>query len=373
MGNFLFVLAKALADRSIAVLVIAPHQTNLPLYQEINSIKIYRFRYASDRYENLAYQGDMHQLVKKNLINKFLLIHFLKAFIARSYNTAKNHEIDILHCHWWIPAGLIGIVIAQYLKIPLLITIHGTDLRILKHSKFLRPIARFIFQKTQAITVSSSYLQQEIISLFPSLVPKIFKIPIPVEFPSPLVAKDKPSTNHLISIARLSPQKGLKFLIEACAQLKSDNFSFKLNIIGEGRERENLKRQIEYLKLTNEIKLLGEISHNKIAEYLAKADIFILPSIEEGFGVGLVEALLCKKPVIGTNSGGIPDIIKDGETGLLVPPKDQDALARAIKILLTDKKLAQHLAENGYRYVMANFTPERVAEQMLQVYQEVLK
>lgn len=374
-GNFLFTLAKALVNRSVTISVVSPHQANLPLYQEIEAIKIYRFRYAPGHYENLAYRGNMHQLVKKNIINKLLLFNFLAAFATRSYNIAKNRKIEILHCHWWIPAGLMGAVIARLSNIPLVVTVHGTDIRLLGHSGSLRLIAQFVLQTAQAITVSSSYLLQEITGLFPSLGPKIIKIPIPVELElsRPLITNHETPVHHLISIARLSSQKGLNFLIDACARLKSDKIAFNLSIIGEGEERERLSRQIQYLKLTNEVILLGEMPHNKIGEYLAKADLFILPSVQEGFGVGLIEALLCKKPVIGTNSGGIPDIIKDGETGLLVPPKDPVALAEAIKLLLRNKRLARRLAKNGYQYVRANFTPERVAEQMLQVYQAVLK
>lgn len=315
----------------------------------------------------------MYQLVKKNIINKLLLINFLVAFAAKSYNIAKSHKIEILHCHWWIPAGLIGAFISLLSNIPLVITVHGTDVRLLANSNTLQLIAQSVLQRAQAITVPSDYLLQEITRLFPSLHSKIFKIPIPVDLKPSLTTHRETPIHQLISIARLSPQKGLNFLIDACARLKSEGVALNLSIVGDGEEREGLNRQIQSLKLVNEVTLLGEIPHNKIGEYLAKADLFILPSLQEGFGVGLIEALLYKKPVIGTDSGGIPDIIKNGETGLLIPPQDPVAMAEAIKLLLKDKRLARRLAKNGYRYARANFAPERVAAQMLQVYQRVLK
>jgi glycosyltransferase involved in cell wall biosynthesis len=113
--------------------------------------------------------------------------------------------------------------------------------------------------------------------------------------------------------------------------------------------------------------LIKIMPQEKLNQLYAESHLCVLPSIDEGFGLVLVEAQLCRRPVIGTKSGGIPDIIEDEMTGLLVPPRDYFSLASAMERILTDEKLAGSLAEAGYRSALKKFSPEAIQRKYQQV------
>jgi glycosyltransferase involved in cell wall biosynthesis len=120
------------------------------------------------------------------------------------------------------------------------------------------------------------------------------------------------------------------------------------------------------------VEFLGALPQGQLPSHYASCGVFVLPSIREGMGLVLAEALLCGAPVIAANSGGVTDIVKDGETGLLVPERDARALADAIEKILNDRVLAKRLAQNGAAWVRKHYTRERVAAQFIEQYQKCL-
>ena len=145
----------------------------------------------------------------------------------------------------------------------------------------------------------------------------------------------------------------------------------QLRIIGDGPERGVLEKQARDLKVQDRVEFIGALPQAELPRYYAECSVFVLPSIREGMGLVLAEALLCGAPVIAANSGGVTDIVKDGETGLLVPERDAQAIANAITRILNDRALATRLVENGYKFVQERYTQERVAEQFVKVYESV--
>jgi len=129
-----------------------------------------------------------------------------------------------------------------------------------------------------------------------------------------------------------------------------------------------LEELISELKLDNRVRLMGTIPHEQIAGFLNLADVFVLPSLSEGLGIAIIEAMACGIPVIGTNVDGIPDIIKDNDNGVLVPPGDAEALAGAIDKLLQDEELRGKLAVRGLEEVEQRFQWENIYQQVRQVY-----
>lgn len=371
-GVFLFTLAKGLVQKKVQVSVLSPHEDNLLKDENIEGIAIHRFRYAAQKNEILAYKGNMHELVRQNFRNMVLFIKFLRSFLKATVFLIKKENPDVIHCHWWLPSGVVALVASKVTNKPFILSIHGTDIRLLDHFKLLRPFAKIVFEQAKIIITVSDFLSFKISTHFELLRNKLQTIPMPIEIP-PLAHRAAGFKNRLVTVARLSKQKGLHYLIEACSILKRKKIPFELVIIGDGEEYETLKRQVETLQLKEQVKLLGAVIHDRIYHYLNNADIFILPAIDEGFGVAIIEAMACRKPVIATNSGGIPGIVKDGDTGLLVPPRNSDALANAIEKLLTDTDLARRLGDNGYRFVKTKFSKETVALQLLEVYQRTTK
>jgi glycosyltransferase involved in cell wall biosynthesis len=171
-------------------------------------------------------------------------------------------------------------------------------------------------------------------------------------------------------IARLSPVKGHRYLIEAMAKVVKEFPDALLYIFGEGKIKYELVKRVEKLNISEKVLFLPAVSHS--AEVLQEIDIFVMPSLQEGLGLSLLEAQACGLPVIASNVGGIPTIVQHNTTGLLVPPQDVEALAEAIARVMANKNLAMMLGRQGRRAVEEKFNVQVMAEKVEAVYAKVL-
>lgn len=169
------------------------------------------------------------------------------------------------------------------------------------------------------------------------------------------------------AIARLEPAKGIEYLVRAMAQLKGEPVACV--IIGDGSLRRELEELAHTLGVVNSVHFAGYIPN--ASAYLRDVDVLTVPSLEEPFGLVCVEAMACGKPVIASHVGGIPEIVIDGETGLLVPPGDEKRLADAILRLRHDADLRERFGRAGQERYMAYFSIERMGEAVVELYKEL--
>lgn len=379
LGAFLLHLAAALAPRA-AMEVVAPHAPSLADAETVDAIAVQRFHYAPARWERLAYSGAMHDLVARRWDNQILFLLFNLAFWVQAVATIRARRAQLIHAHWWLPAGLIGALAAIVTRVPLIVTTHGTDVEQLRRARWARSLARFVFARAAAITCGSQYTRAQLLELGVAAPQRVRVIPMPV---NPLFVKFQvPSSNHasrlthheftILTVARLSAQKSIDTLIDALGLVRARGVNARLTIVGDGDQRAVLEQQARALNLHSHVEFCGARAQTELPRYYAGCDVFVLPSIREGMGLVLAEALLCGAPVIAVNSGGVTDIVRDGETGLLVPPRDAAALTAALESIRNDRALAERLATNGGAWVRARFAPERVAAQFLEVYRQSL-
>jgi glycosyltransferase involved in cell wall biosynthesis len=376
-GQFIFTLMRELT-RDFDVFVLAPHQKGLPTYEEMDGIKIHRFRYNFSSYENLAYRGDMHERIFRSSLGKISFLFFLLSFFFCGLRIIKKNRIDIVHCHWWVPGGVVGYLISLFLPFRMVITTHGSDVFILRKFKWALPVAELIFKKARFITAVSTYLKHLISRDLGIDENKIFVFPMPFDtdkFYQLKEKKVKPGT--ILSIGRLIQRKGYDYLLQAGKILKDEKVRFELTIIGSGPEEKNLRQMITELNLKDCVTIMDTLPQKELNSYYNQTEIFVLPSITdwkkeaEGLGMVLMEAMACKVPVVATRSGGMVDIVLDEKTGLLVPEKNASALAAAIKRLWEDKNLEKKIAEQGYRFVHENFTPQATSKKLEAIYQKL--
>jgi glycosyltransferase involved in cell wall biosynthesis len=180
---------------------------------------------------------------------------------------------------------------------------------------------------------------------------------------------DKPL---VVTALRLIKKKSPDLLISAFAKVLEVIPDAKLAIAGSGREEDNLARQIKSLNITNSVFMVGRLSKERIAQLMVAADVFVLPSKRESFGLSLLEASAAGVPVICSNAGGVPEVFQDGFNALLYPPGDDTAMAKAIIRLIQDRKLAKTISANALE-TAGRFTWEMTAERTLRVYEEVLQ
>jgi glycosyltransferase involved in cell wall biosynthesis len=386
-GAFLLHLLSALGDR-VDPCVVAPHAPGLPLQETIAGVPVRRFTYAPEANETLAYTGVMHEQVRAGTRAKIVFASFMTAYVNAAVAAAREHRADVIHAHWWVPGGLAGAAASRLVGIPLIVTTHGTDVEQLRRSRWARPLAQLAFRRAFAVTAGSTYLRDQLLGLGAVPPARVSVIPMPVNplFESgPLdAARDelppvdlgglppddrRPSTPlHILGVSRLTAQKRLDTLIDALGILRSRGIDAHLRIAGDGDRRPSLEQQAHALGLAPSVEFLGLRPQVELVSLYRECDIFVLPSVDEGLGLVLAEALLCGAPLVAARSGGIPDIVRDGETGLLFPPGDPAALAAALERLARDPTLARELAARGRVHVLEHFTSARIAESFLSLY-----
>jgi len=181
----------------------------------------------------------------------------------------------------------------------------------------------------------------------------------------------------IVAIGRLIDKKGFADLIHACRVLKDSGKLLRCEIIGEGPLEKELRRQIDRFDLQNCVQLLGAKPQREIAEHLTAGTVFVLPSVIDADGgmdnlpTVIMEAMATGLPVISTAIGGIPEMVVENETGILVPPNDAGALARAIEKVIVDLSLAQRLGEKGQKRASELFSIEKNARPLIRIFEEL--
>ena len=160
---------------------------------------------------------------------------------------------------------------------------------------------------------------------------------------------------EIIMVGRLIPEKGYEYALEAAELLKLENLNFKLTIFGEGLLRDSIEEEIASRDLSQHVNIQPSIPHSQLFSFIAKADLFVMSSISEGFPMAPAEAMVLGTPVVATKAGGIPELIEDGISGILVPPKQGRMLFQAIKKVLMDDELKVSLATNAKERIKENF------------------
>ena len=356
-GGFIARLAEKITAAGQPVGVLAPHHRDAPREEIMNGVSVRRFRYGSDAEETLAYQGDLGKL--KLTGRRGLLAHsrFMRAFRREARGLMAGESPRTIHAHWWIPAGMIA------RKLPftgnLIVTLHGTDLRLLQKKPFLRPFAGRVFARASIVTVVSSWLGAELGDMFPGIADKLRVTPMPPNdevfgrSDSASVSGDVPV---ILSVTRFTEQKRNNILLDALAKLRDQGIAYRARLIGEGPLRPEIMRQIESSALTDRVTLLDPLPQAELARQYRAADIVVLSAVDEGFGMVLAEAQLCGTAVVGVRSGGLCDIIDDGSTGMLAQPDDANDLARALQMVLADDSLRRQLAGAGRTSALKKFS-----------------
>ena len=179
---------------------------------------------------------------------------------------------------------------------------------------------------------------------------------------------------YILGIGRVVPQKGFDILIDAYARLTERVPNAPdLVIAGDGPERKNLEAQAAELKLSERVHLIGRADRPRAVSLFKGCTLFVLPSRHEPQGIVSLEAMACAKPVVAARVGGVPEIVADGETGLLFPGEDAAALADALESLLSNPERAAAMGCAGRAQVEAHFTWERIADQYFEIYRQVSK
>jgi glycosyltransferase involved in cell wall biosynthesis len=305
------------------------------------------------------------------------------------YFAQKLHKKNSYNAIWAIMASFGGLAALQFKQkfpnVPYILTLQEGDPieEIRSRAKWLGPYYQAMFKKADFITAISQYLKNYAIEngakceieIVPNGVDlKKFQSKHEIDSREEIqkIKEElgiKPNQKIVITVSRLVLKNGIEYLIEAFKYLQQEKII--LVIIGSGPLEKKLKAKVENLKLKEKVLFLGEIPHEKVPKYLAISDIFVRPSISEGLGNAFLEAMAVGIPIIGTPVGGIPDFLKDGETGLFCEPANPKSIAEKINILLTDENLRQKLIQNGRKLVEEKYNWDLIAEKMRNIFNKL--
>lgn len=287
------------------------------------------------------------------------LSYFAQAILLACELRRGGH--DHLHNHFANGGGTVGYLATRYLGIPWSLTLHGT-------SEFDYPFMLLLPEKIRAATfvacVSHFGRAQAMRLVEPEQWHKLSVVRCGIELDR-LPERQPPADGALlrvVSVGRLSPEKGYVGLVAAFAKVIERGTRAELRLIGDGQERARIEQEIRRHRLESSCTLLGRLPEPDVLREVARADVFVLPSFMEGLPVVLMEALGLKVPVIAPCVAGIPELVEHGKTGLLFSPANWDELTEHILTLLNDGHLRERLAEAGRARIEAGFDATRVVE-----------
>jgi len=365
-GSFVLRLAVALRDQGVDVHVVAPSGDHLPATDRFDGIPVERFRYAPRRYEKLAYAGNMHTQVRDSWAAKLALVGFLGSEFGSAVRARRTFEPDIVHAHWWFPGGLVGTWLSGLSGVPLVTTLHGTDVRLARATAVARPLFRHVLQQSRAVTTVSRWLAKETETIVSGVRASVAPMPVATDLFTPGGAR---ATDRLLFVGRLTAQKGIRPLIEAVATMRH---RVHLDVVGDGPLARDLAVRVGELGIADRVHWLGHLAQPSLVDLYRRATAVVIPSTDEGLGLVAIEAQLCETPVVAFESGGLTDTVQHERTGLLVPPGDVAALAAALDALLDREDRGGDLGRAGRMVALAGFAPESAARRYAGIYRSVI-
>jgi N-acetyl-alpha-D-glucosaminyl L-malate synthase BshA len=304
------------------------------------------------------------------------------ALAARMHEVVRDHRLEVLHCHYAIPHATSAWIAREMLRreggdIRVVTTLHGTDITVVGQERSFHTITRFSIERSDAVTAVSSYLRAETYRAFgcrgcdvrviPNFIdPALYDrqrhvFPIPAE-----VVRGRPVLMH---ISNFRPVKRVRDVVAVFARVAATVPSL-LVMIGDGPERVEAEAEARALGVAGDVLFLGKI--DAVAPLLAGAALFLLPTNAESFGLSALEALASGVPVIGARAGGLPEVVRHGETGHLAAVGDVEGMAAAAVALLTDRAAWASMSAWAAADARARFAEDAVVAQYEALYREAL-
>jgi N-acetyl-alpha-D-glucosaminyl L-malate synthase BshA len=300
------------------------------------------------------------------------------ALAAKMAEVSREHKLELLHVHYAIPHAITGFLAQQMLGpgAPRLVTtLHGTDITLVGQDRSFFEITRFGIERSDGVTAVSEFLKRMTLDEFE------VKKPIETIYnfvdlgvygrarPSERSAYAADGERILLHVSNFRPVKRVVDVVRIFERVAREVPSVLL-MVGEGPERASAQALARRLGLQDRVRFLGR--RDRVEELAGIADVFLLPSELESFGLSALEAMACEVPVVGSDAGGLPEVVKHAETGFLLPVGDIDGMAARSIEILKDEEHRRNLGQAGRRRAAALFGTDRVVTQYERFYDRVL-
>jgi L-malate glycosyltransferase len=303
------------------------------------------------------------------------------ALATKMAKVAETENLDLLHVHYAIPHSISAILARESLKpkrqLPVITTLHGTDITLVGADRSYLPITRYGIVQSDGVTAISHYLkaatkeifQFDDIEVIPNFICQTTYARHPVEeLRSSLAPVGEPL---LVHVSNFRPVKRPVDCVEILARVVKKGVSTRLVMVGDGSERTNVEHRARCLGVYDKCIFVGK--QPNIVDYLSAADVLLLPSEQESFGLAALEAMACEVPVIASRVGGIPEVVTDGETGFLSEVGDVEKMAADAARLLSDATLRREMGKRARDSAVTRYRTDLVIPQYIEFYQRVLR
>lgn len=379
---FLRDLADHLDQRSVKIHVLAPADGKGGTRVE-GQVTVHRFRYLPSARQKLAYGSGILPNLKRSPRLWLHVPFFVIAMTVKMFRLLAAERIDLIHAHWLLPQGLVGLIGARLSGAPLVVSTHGSDAFALR-GRFLDRLKRWIIRLSDRWTANTAATAAAAAGEIKLPEPRIIPMGVDVAFFSrgdrTALRRAIPDQEYVVLfVGRLIENKGCGDLIEAVSLLPDEARSCtKLWIVGDGDERAQLERAARDFGVDGCTKFFGAVEHQRLRDFYAVADLVVVPSKPgssgeaEGQNVVVLEAFAARACVIATRLGGIPSMVRDRVTGVLVESGNPRALAEVIESLLNDPDLRRFLSANAFADV-AQYDWLCIASKFCDLYQDAVK
>ncbi len=302
------------------------------------------------------------------------------ALATKMATVAQEENLDLLHVHYAIPHSISAILARESLKpqrpLPVITTLHGTDITLVGADRSYLPITRYGIVQSDGVTAISHYLKQatkeifqfDEIAVIPNFVCQTDYQRLPdYSLRKSLAPGDEPL---LVHVSNFRPVKRPVDCVEILAHVLKKGIKTRLVMVGDGSERTNVEHRARCLGVFEQCSFVGK--QPRIADYLSVSDVLLLPSEQESFGLAALEAMACEVPVIACRVGGIPEVVTDGETGFLSDVGDIEKMAADAANLLANEKLRSEMGKRARESAISRYRTDIVIPQYIDFYHQVL-
>ena len=326
-----------------------------------------------NKYKNIKIKTLNEKVTKKE--GSILKLKYLKA-LPLLKKIIKEYNPDILHAHYASSYGLLGALTGFH---PFIISVWGADIfSFPKKSILHKELLKFNLKKADKI-LSTSHVMAKETSLYTNKEIEVTPFGIDINQFKPMDVESLFDKKDIVigTVKTLEEKYGIEYLIRAF-KIVSDKYPglpLKLLIVGGGSLENKLKNLAKQLQIDNKTIFTGKVPYNEVPKYQNMLTISVSVSVSdsESFGVAILEASACEKPVVVSNVGGLTEVVEDGVTGIIVPPRNPEKTAEAIEKLLLDKNLIEEMGKAGRKRVLELYKWEDNVKQMLDIYNEILR
>lgn len=382
-------IATTVAAEGNEVHVLAPFHPELRHDDIEKGVHLHFFKYSPFQHLNIwGYAESLEADVRvRGAIYPLTPVVSISSLYALWKLTGQT-KFDIMHVHWVIPNAPMALLVARLRRLPMIISMHGSDVFVAEQSKPVQMVARWCYRAASAITAPSEDLVRRAIRLgAPRSRCRVVPYGVDpgtftrIEDARPLL-RDELGLPHntpiVFAVGRMVYKKGFEYLIRAVPAILREHPNAKVVLAGGGDLEERLKSLVRQLGVEESVIMPGWVSRDKMPLYFSGCDLFVLPSVVDkqgnvdGLPNTLLEAMACARPVVATSVAGIPLAVKDGDSGLLVPQKQPGELASAINLLLQSPRLRAQYGEAARRRVERELNWETTARTFIGLYDTAL-